>query len=90
MGVQVLGEEDSPIVPMMILMPSKICAFSRECYKRRIAVVVVGFPATPLLLARARFCLSAAHTREDMDFALEQINEVVNLLALRYKKYLNG
>lgn len=29
--------------------------------------MVVGFPATPLAEARARFCVSAAHTREMLD-----------------------
>lgn len=87
MGCHVLGESDSPIIPVMLLHPTKITAFSRECYKRRLAVVVVGFPATPLLLSRARFCISAAHTREDLDFAAEQINEVVSLLHLRYKTH---
>lgn len=33
--------------------------------------MTVGFPATPLLLARARICISAAHTREDLLKALE-------------------
>jgi serine palmitoyltransferase len=32
-----------------------------------IAVVTVGFPATPLAGARVRFCVSAAHTREMLD-----------------------
>jgi hypothetical protein len=45
---------------------------------------VVGFPATPLLLSRARFCLSAAHTREDLDFALEQIQKVFLLYLTSY------
>lgn len=35
--------------------------------KRKIGVVVVGFPATPIIESRARFCLSAAHTREMLD-----------------------
>lgn len=35
--------------------------------KRNIGVVVVGFPATPIIESRARFCLSAAHTREMLD-----------------------
>lgn len=35
--------------------------------------MTVAFPATPLLLARARICISAAHTREDMNKALEVI-----------------
>ena len=37
----------------------------------QVAVVTVAFPATPLLLARARICISASHTREDLNKALE-------------------
>lgn len=42
-------------------------AFARHLLNRKIGVVVVGFPATPLAEARARFCVSAAHTREMLD-----------------------
>lgn len=37
----------------------------------QVAVVTVAFPATPLLLARARICISASHSREDLVKALE-------------------
>lgn len=33
-----------------------------------IATVGVGFPATPLMQGRIRFCLSAAHTKEQLDY----------------------
>lgn len=33
--------------------------------------MTVAFPATPLLLARARICISAAHSKEDLLKALE-------------------
>lgn len=39
----------------------------------QVAVVTVAFPATPLLLARARICISASHTREDLLKGLEVI-----------------
>lgn len=42
-------------------------AFGREMLKRNIGVVVVGFPATPIIESRARFCISAAHTKEMLD-----------------------
>ena len=42
-------------------------AFSRECLSEGLATVVVGFPATPIIESRARFCLSAAHTKEMLD-----------------------
>lgn len=85
MGCQILGDEDSPIMPLMLYNPSKIAAFSRECFKRGVAVVVVGFPATDLVGSRARFCLSAAHSRADLDEALEVVREVSSRCAVRYE-----
>jgi serine palmitoyltransferase len=41
-------------------------AFSRELLQRKIAICVVGYPATPIITSRARFCLSASHTRKDL------------------------
>lgn len=83
-GCEVLGDEDSPVMPVMLYNPAKIAAFSRECFKRNVAVVVVGFPATPLLVSRARVCISAAHTRDDLEYALRVIDEVSDLVALKY------
>lgn len=83
-GYQVFGDEDSPVVPAMLYFPSKIPAFSRECLRRGIAVVVVGFPATPLLGTRIRFCLSASHTRKDLAWAIEEISELGDELMLKY------
>jgi serine palmitoyltransferase len=68
----------------MLYHPAKITAFSTECLRRGLAVVVVGFPATPLLLARVRFCLSAGHTREQLDFALRQIEDVADQIGVKY------
>jgi len=84
MGLHILGNYDSPIMPMMLYNPTKIAAFSRECLKRGLAVVVVGFPAVPILMSRARFCISAGHTREQLDCALDQIDEIADILKLRY------
>lgn len=83
-GLRVLGHYDSPIMPVMLHNPTKIAAFSRECFKRGLAVVVVGFPAVPTLEGRARFCISAAHTREQLDRALVGIEEITDILQLRY------
>lgn len=35
--------------------------------RRNIGVVVVGFPATPIIESRVRFCISAAHTKQLLD-----------------------
>jgi serine palmitoyltransferase len=86
MGLQVLGQYDSPIMPIMLYHPAKISAFSRECLKRGLAVVVVGFPAVPILMSRARICMSASLTRKDLDLALEKLNEVADLIQIKYQK----
>ncbi|KAF3337136.1 long chain base biosynthesis protein 2a [Carex littledalei] len=84
MGFEVLGDNDSPVMPIMIYNPGKIPAFSRECLSQNLAVVIVAYPATPLLLARARICISAAHTREDLIKGLEVISKVGDLVGMKY------
>ncbi|KAK7907111.1 hypothetical protein WMY93_015723 [Mugilogobius chulae] len=86
MGFIIYGNKDSPVVPLMLYMPAKIGAFGREMVKRNIGTVVVGFPATPIIESRARFCVSAAHTREMLDTALAAISEVGDLLQLKYSR----
>ena len=84
-GLHTYGDPDSPIIPVLIYYPGKVGAFSRECLKRGVAVVVVGFPATSLVLSRARFCISASHTRSDLEYAVKVIEEMADLLCLRYE-----
>jgi serine palmitoyltransferase len=84
-GLHVLGQYDSPVLPVMLFEPGKIMNFTRECYKRGLAVVVVGFPAVPLVMSRARFCVSAAHTRAQLDQAVLELTQVARICRIRYK-----
>jgi serine palmitoyltransferase len=84
MGFHVIGDKDSPIVPLMVYHPAKFPLMSRALFDRNIIIVVVGFPVTPLLLSRIRFCISAAHTREDLEWALKQISELGDLVLAKY------
>ncbi|KAI9488731.1 pyridoxal phosphate-dependent transferase, partial [Zychaea mexicana] len=83
MGFIVYGDRGSPVIPLLLFNPGKIAAFSRELLKCGIAVCVVGYPATSIISSRARFCLSASHTREDIDRALKIINSVGDVLMLK-------
>ncbi len=65
-----------PVSHTQVYHPIKLPVLSRVCLERRIAMVVVGFPATALLLTRARVCISASHTPEDLDYALAVLDEV--------------
>ncbi|KAI0979593.1 hypothetical protein GJ496_007418 [Pomphorhynchus laevis] len=82
----VYGDDNSPVIPVMLFATSKIGAFNREMLKRNIAVVTVGFPATSLTLARVRFCVSAGHTKEMLDKLIQACAEVGDLLNLRVSK----
>lgn len=86
MGVVTFGHDDSPVVPMLVYTFSKMAATVERLTARGVATVGVGFPATPLNKARIRFCLSAAHTREQLDAALAAIGDVVHELGLAYSR----
>ncbi|XP_021929475.1 serine palmitoyltransferase 2 isoform X1 [Zootermopsis nevadensis] len=85
-GVIIYGNDDSPVVPLLVYMFSKIGAVVRTLRTRNIATVGVGFPATPLMEGRIRFCISASHTKEQLDKALEVIEEISDTLGLRYSQ----
>lgn len=90
LGFIVYGHDDSPIIPVMLYNPAKIPAFSHEMLKRKIAVVVVGYPATPLISSRARFCVSAAHTKDDLDRLLAACDEAGDILQLKFSSGIAG
>jgi len=69
MGFHIIGDDDSPVIPMMVYHIAKMTYLSRELLKRGITIVVVGYPVTGLLMSRIRFCISAAHGKEDLDWA---------------------
>lgn len=90
LGFIVAGHDDSPIVPLMLYNPAKLNAFSREMLRRKISVVVVGYPATPLVSSRARFCLSAAHTKDDLDRLLAACDEIGEVLQVKFSSGIAG
>ena len=90
LGFIVYGHDDSPIIPVLLYNPAKMPAFSHEMLKRKISVVVVGYPATPLVSSRARFCVSAAHTKDDLDRLLEACDEIGDVLQLKFSSGIAG
>lgn len=90
LGFIVYGHDDSPIVPVLLYNPAKMPAFSHEMLKRKISVVIVGYPATPLVSSRARFCVSAAHTKDDLDRLLEACDKVGDVLQIKFSSGIAG
>ncbi len=71
-GVKV-REGIHPIVPILIGDTAKAIAMSGELLDRGVYVSGFGFPVVPQGAARLRCQISAAHTREHLDTAIEAI-----------------
>jgi len=86
LGFIIYGHTDSPIIPLLIFNPGKMGLFSRMMLERKtpIVIVVVAYPATPLVTSRVRFCLSASHTKEDIDEVLRACDVVGDNLDLKH------
>jgi glycine C-acetyltransferase len=74
-GVRV-REGIHPIVPILIGDTAKAIAMSAELLDRGVYVSGFGFPVVPQGAARLRCQISAAHTREHLDRAINAIVEV--------------
>lgn len=84
LGFLIYGHDDSPVVPIMTFFLTKVVCFGRETLKHNLGVVSVGYPATPLTKSRARLCVSADHTKEHLDQALEIMDEIGDLTRTKY------
>lgn len=83
-GFAVIGSEDSPVVPMMVYSATIVVEIIRAALKENVAIVGAGFPATPLLEARVRFCVSSAHTREMLDRVVNVIDEIGTRMHVKF------
>ena len=67
-----------PIVPILIGDTAKAISMSRELLQRGVYVSGFGFPVVPQGQARLRCQISAAHTREHLDKAINAIVDIAH------------
>ena len=65
------GHSQTPITPIMLGEAPLAQQFSRELFENGIFATSIGYPTVPKGKARIRVMLSAAHSRDDLDQALE-------------------
>lgn len=70
-----------PIAPIMLGDARLAVAMADRMLQRGIYVIAFSYPVVPKDKARIRVQLSAAHTREDLEFAVGQFKEVRDGLA---------
>jgi glycine C-acetyltransferase len=71
LGFEVVAGEH-PIVPVMIGDAARASAMADRLQELGVYVIGFSFPVVPKGLARIRVQMSAAHTRDDLQFAVEQ------------------
>jgi len=71
---------DHPIIPIMLGDAVLAQRMAAELLKKGVYVIGFSYPVVPRGAARIRVQISAAHTREDIDFAIEQFAKVRDAL----------
>ena len=67
---------EHPIVPVMLGDAKKAADMAAALLEKGLYVVAFSFPVVPQGQARIRTQMSAAHTREDLEFAVQAFKDV--------------
>ena len=66
------GASETPITPVMLGEAQRAWDFSKRLFEEGIFATAIAFPTVPKGKARIRVMLSAAHSQEDLDFAVDR------------------
>ncbi|TRY64077.1 hypothetical protein TCAL_03900 [Tigriopus californicus] len=86
LGLVVYGHDDSPVVPVMLFVTTKISYLLGEMKKKGIALVGVGYPATKISHERSRLCVSSSHSKEMLDYCVNAFDEIADKMNIRYNR----
>ncbi len=85
-GLQALGFDtglsQTPIVPVMLGEAQLAQQFSRRLFEEGLFAMAIGYPTVPMGKARIRVMNSAAHSREDLEQALDIFERVGRALGV--------
>ena len=71
-----IGHSETPITPVMVGKEDLTMKFSKRLLEEGVFVSGIVFPTVPKGTGRLRCMISAAHTKEDLDFAVEKIEKI--------------
>ncbi|MGE5358967.1 MAG: glycine C-acetyltransferase [Bacteroidales bacterium] len=77
-----LGVSESPILPVIVGSAHLAAQFSDRLLEEGVFAVALGFPIVPKGLARVRTIVTATHTTEDLDRALQVFGSIGSELAI--------
>jgi len=74
------GLTQTPITPVMLGDVQLAREFSRQLFEEGVFAMALGFPTVPLGKARIRVMISAAHSQDDLEQALDAFDTVGKIL----------
>jgi len=77
-----IGTSESPILPVIVGSSSLATQFADRLLDEGVFAVAIGFPIVPRGLARVRTIVTAAHSREDLQLALDVFKKVGTALGI--------
>ncbi len=77
-----LGSSQTPITPVMLYEESLTQEFAKMLFEEDIFAMPIFYPTVPKNKARIRVMISAMHTKNDLDFALEKFQKIGKKLGI--------
>ena len=77
-----IGHTETPITPVMLGEEKTASTFSRKLFDKGIFAQSISYPTVARGKARIRCMLSAAHQKEDLDFAVDAFTSVARELGI--------
>lgn len=77
-----IGTSETPITPIMVGEAATAHHFSRELFEEGLLATGIGFPTVPQDKARIRTIVTAAHTKQQLDQALEILTRVAKRMGI--------
>lgn len=76
------GASETPIIPVIVGNPAKTMQFSDLLLQEGVYAQGIVYPTVAMDKGRVRFIVTAQHTREDLDFALDALHKAGKQLNL--------
>jgi glycine C-acetyltransferase len=76
------GRSESPITPVIVGDAARAATFSAKLFEAGVFAQSIGFPTVPQGKARVRTIVTATHTRDELQFALDQFSTIGAALGL--------
>ncbi len=77
-----IGHSETPITPLFVYDEAKTVAFSKRLLEEGVFVSPIVFPTVPINQARLRIMISATHSKDHLDKALQIIEKVAKELKI--------